>query len=189
VIGLALSPVLPRAASGFIQEGQSLLYLALKWLVLGPIPSTHDVVLHPTAAAAWVGFFITFLNLVPFSQLDGGHVAFALLGHRHDNWSRRMWIVPALALVYNLCSIARPALIKIVGVGFHGLTDQELAPALSSTTAWVLWLAIILLVRWRSGGLHPPVNDGTLDSKRRWVAIATLVLFVLVFMPSPFVQY
>jgi membrane-associated protease RseP (regulator of RpoE activity) len=188
-LGLSLSPVAPRATTGFVQEGQSILYWALKRLVLGPIPSTHDVVLHPTAAAAWVGFFITFLNLVPFSQLDGGHVAFALLGKRHDAWSRRMWVVPALALLYNVVTIARPALLEALRHGFGAVPDQLLAPALSATMAWVIWLGIIVVVRWRSGGTHPPVDDASLDPRRYWVAIATLALFVLLFMPSPFVQY
>ncbi|HEY5956443.1 MAG TPA: site-2 protease family protein [Polyangiaceae bacterium] len=189
IVGLSLSPVLPRAATGFVQEGESLLYWALKRLVLGPIPSTHDVVLHPTAAAAWVGFFITFLNLVPFSQLDGGHVAFALLGKRHDAWSKRMWIVPALALLYNLSTIARPALLVAWHRGIRAIPDELLAPALSSTMAWVIWLSIIVIVRWRSGGTHPPVDDASLDTRRHWVAVGTLALFALLFMPSPFVQY
>lgn len=189
VLGLALSPVHPRATSGFIQEGQSLLYMALKWLVLGPIPSTHDVVLHPTATAAWVGFFITFLNLVPFSQLDGGHVAFALLGDRHHAISRWMWTVPAAALLYNLATIASPAIRTIWLHGFGALTDRETAPALSSTSAWIVWLVIILMIQRFSGGTHPPVDDAALDTNRRGVAIATLALFILLFMPSPFVQY
>src|SRR5512147_1148342 len=139
--------------------------MALKWLALGPIPSTHDVTLHPTAAAAWVGFFITFLNLVPFSQLDGGHVAYALLGRRHDVWSRRMWILPALALVYNVVTVARSAILKGLSVGFRQLTASETAPLVTSTSAWVIWLIIILVVRRRSGGTHPPVDDSQLDSK------------------------
>lgn len=189
VLGLSLSTVLPRATTGFIQEGQSLLYVLLKRVVLGDIPSSHDVVLHPTATAAWVGFFITFLNLVPFSQLDGGHVAFALFGDRHHAISRRMWVVPALALLYNACTIARPAILTILRHGFSALTDAEIAPALSSTSAWLVWLIIILMVQRLSGGTHPPVDEPSLDTKRRGVAIATLVLFVLLFMPSPFVQY
>lgn len=189
ILGLSLSPVLPRATSGYTQEGQSLLYFALKRLVLGNIPTTHDVVLHPTAAAAWVGFFITFLNLVPFSQLDGGHVAYALLGKRHHPLSRQMWIVPAAALLYNLATTARPAIEKWSETGYRALTDGDLAPALSSTMPWMIWFCIILFVRVRFGGTHPPVADATLDAKRRFIAAATLLLFVLLFMPAPFVQY
>ena len=50
--------------------------------MFGPIPSTHDLVLHPIAFAAWFGFFVTAINLLPLGQLDGGHVAFAVLGRQ-----------------------------------------------------------------------------------------------------------
>ncbi|NYT10923.1 MAG: site-2 protease family protein [Methanomassiliicoccales archaeon] len=39
-----------------------------------------NVALHPTGFAAWVGFLVTAINLLPSGQLDGGHIARALLG-------------------------------------------------------------------------------------------------------------
>jgi membrane-associated protease RseP (regulator of RpoE activity) len=46
------------------------------------------VYLHPTAIAAWVGMYATALNLLPSSQLDGGHIVYALAprAHRVISW-------------------------------------------------------------------------------------------------------
>jgi membrane-associated protease RseP (regulator of RpoE activity) len=46
------------------------------------------VYLHPTAVAAWVGMFATALNLLPSSQLDGGHIVYAIAprAHRIVSW-------------------------------------------------------------------------------------------------------
>jgi membrane-associated protease RseP (regulator of RpoE activity) len=86
--GLATSDVGPTPAEwlkqGYTQEGNSLFYLAAKLLVFGQIlPSNGiDVHLNSVAMAAWIGLLVTMLNLLPVGQLDGGHVAIALLGPR-----------------------------------------------------------------------------------------------------------
>ena len=47
------------------------------------------IYLHPTAVAAWVGMFATALNLLPSSQLDGGHIVYAVAprAHRLVSWT------------------------------------------------------------------------------------------------------
>ncbi len=84
IIGLMLSSSLtiPNPTGivegGTILIGDSILFQSLRSVL--PIPD--NVLLHPTAFAGWVGLFVTALNLLPAGQLDGGHIAQALLGNR-----------------------------------------------------------------------------------------------------------
>jgi len=100
IIGLVLSPVKPLAGVA-LQEGNSLAYLFLKWLVKGPIPDGFDVMLHPAALAGWLGFFVTALNLMPLSQLDGGHIAYAVVGR---GYRKVVWVFLGVLVMLFLVS-------------------------------------------------------------------------------------
>jgi membrane-associated protease RseP (regulator of RpoE activity) len=100
-LGLALSPVKPLTGV-VLQEGNSLAYLALKWVIKGPIPAGSDVMLHPMALAGWLGLFVTALNLMPLSQLDGGHIAYAVLGR---GFRKAVW--PFLGILVTLFLVSR----------------------------------------------------------------------------------
>lgn len=66
-------------AGQMLSVGDSLLTHYLReWL----IPGSSAVHLSLPAFAGWVGLFLTGLNLLPLSQLDGGHVAYGFLGRR-----------------------------------------------------------------------------------------------------------
>jgi membrane-associated protease RseP (regulator of RpoE activity) len=58
-----------------------------------------DAVIHPTLFAGWVGLFLTAINLLPVGQLDGGHVARALLKEKHKYAS---WAVVIIILGLGL---------------------------------------------------------------------------------------
>ena len=46
--------------------------------------------------AGWVGMLITGLNMLPVSQLDGGHVLYSLFGRR-AHWIARSFVLAAIA--------------------------------------------------------------------------------------------
>ncbi|HUL02580.1 MAG TPA: site-2 protease family protein [Gemmatimonadales bacterium] len=77
-----------------ISIGDSLITLVLRHLVH---PGAAAVLLSPIAFAGYMGMFITALNLVPISQLDGGHILFAALPRWHQRVALAFWFV-ALAL-------------------------------------------------------------------------------------------
>ena len=97
LIGLHLSEVRPLAFDeGGLVLGDSILFSFLTRLALGVVPENVTIVLHPIALAGWFGLFVTVLNLLPISQLDGGHVSYALFGRWHGIISRTFIVAIAL---------------------------------------------------------------------------------------------
>jgi membrane-associated protease RseP (regulator of RpoE activity) len=159
------------------QEGHSLLYAALLRVLKGPIPDGYDIMLTPTAFAGWAGLLVTMLNLLPSLQLDGGHVAYALLGERYQRVS----------------SVLRRSLLPLaIGVSvFYGLTafaagkrGDALLGELEGGMQWFLWWLLLSLMARGPGPEHPPTDPGLLSPRRRALAWLTLSLFVLLFMPA-----
>lgn len=65
--------------------GDNLLGLGLQRLIKGPLPPGHDLYAHPVLVAAWFGFLVTMLNLLPVGQLDGGHLTHAWFGDKAES--------------------------------------------------------------------------------------------------------
>ncbi len=100
ILGLHLSEIKAVAASpdGGLFLGDSLLFRALSWLVLGTTGDDVTIVLHLIALAGWVGLLVTALNLLPVGQLDGGHVVYAAFGERWHRWISRGTLTMLLVL-------------------------------------------------------------------------------------------
>ncbi len=179
VLGLELSSVGP--VTGGVTEGNSILYALLKYAVFGQwLPNaTVDVQLHPVGFAAWVGFLITMINLIPIGQLDGGHVAKAVFGDAHDSVSR--WLHLAL-LVIGL---------GVVGWAFAMArgsmpADEALVYAGAVGLPWLVWaLLLVVLKRLAGGEYHPDVDPQPLSPSRRRLVVLIAIVFVAIFTPVP----
>ena len=133
--------------------GDSLLTHALReWL----IPGTASVLLAPQAFAGGVGLFITGLNLLPLSQLDGGHVLYGLAGKRQ----RFIAMAVAAGLVY---------------LGTRGAPMWYLWAALTFAIGGGKWSHPAVVIPER------PVLLGG-----RLIGLACVAVFVLTFVPVPF---
>jgi membrane-associated protease RseP (regulator of RpoE activity) len=183
-LGLSLSHLdIIRPLGGMVEmEGNSLLYLAAKYLTFGkllpapaslggvsafaywlryfltghPIPiGATDVFIHPVAFAGWAGLLVTALNLIPAGTLDGGHVVYSWFGDR-----------AAKGFPFILLALGG------LGIFWNG---------------WWIW-AILLL--WLGRVHAEPLDQITpLDSRRLAVAVLAIVIFILTFSPVPFAVF
>lgn len=98
ILGVAMTlskPLAPGVGASDLQLGFPPIFHIMHELLRNAAPThaiawlpLHRVYLHPMAIAAWVGMFATALNLLPASQLDGGHIVYALAprAHRAISW-------------------------------------------------------------------------------------------------------
>ncbi len=85
IIGLMLSNVVDVSSGQVgILLGDSILMKMLTSFIYPSLPDGKDILLHPIAFAGWIGLLVTMLNLLPIGQLDGGHIAYAMLGKKQD---------------------------------------------------------------------------------------------------------
>jgi len=83
VVGLLLSEVIEKNdIQGALILGDSILMKILTWITHPGLSKAQDIMLHPVAFAGWIGLLVTMLNLLPIGQLDGGHIAYAMLGEK-----------------------------------------------------------------------------------------------------------
>ena len=69
------------------------------------VPDGMVLILHPVAFAAWVGSLVTFINLIPAWQLDGGHISRALLGGPYHKIMSIVGVVMLLVSGYYIMAV------------------------------------------------------------------------------------
>lgn len=114
---------------------------------------------NPVHFAAWVGMLATSLNLLPLGQLDGGHIAYALLGQKGHRWMGR-----------GIFSV-------MIVLAFYAYTRHR----------WAGWFIYVGLMGLLLGLRHPPIGDEDtpLDRWRKVLGLIALIVFILSFMPFP----
>jgi membrane-associated protease RseP (regulator of RpoE activity) len=130
IVGLTWSRLVPATGDpsmgGF---GYSVLTRIFVYLRFGEMDGMA-VVTHPMADAAWVGCFVTALNLFPVGQLDGGRIAYALSSRAHRALGVGTWVVLLVlgALTGSVNWFVWAALLLFL-VGFdHSPSLDELTP-------------------------------------------------------------
>ena len=83
-LGILRLPGTPVAGQSFCFHNPWILQYMIAWIRPGyPTPEVLYLnQFNPFLMAGWVGLLVTGLNMLPVSLLDGGHVAYALLGRR-----------------------------------------------------------------------------------------------------------
>jgi membrane-associated protease RseP (regulator of RpoE activity) len=106
-----------------------------RWMLAALRPDLGDAgTILPNAAfmAGWVGLLVTGLNMLPVSQLDGGHISAALFGRR-GNWVARGVLLAAIAAILVLGTynwVVMVVVVALIGVDHPPIRDdgQPLGP-------------------------------------------------------------
>lgn len=140
---------------GTLWLGEPLLFKFFARLSFGVLPPDTDITIHPMGFAAWFGMLATALNLMPFGQLDGGHIAYAAFGRKARYISMATLAVALALTVWSLSwismAIMMAAMAVFLGFGHPNVIDEH----------------------------------ERLDPRRTLVAILALIIFVICFTPVP----
>ena len=145
LIGLSLSEIRHDAVEEGFSLGSSILFSILSWMVHGPLPDSANLILHPVAFSGWIGLLVTSLNLLPVGQLDGGHVAYAVIGPRQGNVAKAvLFILVILGAVGWSGWLVWAALMVIMGTR-HPRVVYDWIP-LDPKRKVVGWITILVFV-------------------------------------------
>ncbi len=127
--------------------------LIVQWMIryLRPdiaaqVPSLDVGVAHLNAyfMAGWVGLLITGLNMLPISQLDGGHVAYALFGRRAHMVARAFILLAiAFVIIYEVYLWTMMIVLVVLIGADHPPTANDAVPL--GKFRWLLGLGSLVI--------------------------------------------
>ncbi len=155
IIGLVISPVEAYPEDGYMVEGNSILYWTAKLVVKGQILPAESEDVF-MSQMAWAGWVGLFVT--GLNLIPVGQLDGGHVAYTLFGKRARRFFVPVI-------------------VGLIALV------VLTRTLTWGIWIMLLLFL----GRYYAePLDDITpLDGRRRWLAIFTLILFLLVFVPIP----
>ena len=155
-VGLHMSTVVPNQTEGMgLTLGEPLLFKLAAYATFGSLPSGYTINIHPMVFAAWFGMLATALNLLPFGQLDGGHITYATLGR--------------LSTPISIATVSFTIVMTVISRSWLFMT--------------LMMLAMLVMLGPRHPRVideYEPLAPG-----RRALALFALVMLVLCFTPVP----
>ena len=141
---------------GLLYLGEPLLFKLATYAIIGPVRDGYTINIHPMVFAAWFGMLATALNLLPFGQLDGGHITYATLGR---------WSVP-ISLVTVGTAVVMTAFVSV-----------------SWLVMSVMMVAMLFVLGPRHPRVLDELEP--LGPERYAIAVFALVMLILCFTPVP----
>ena len=102
---------------------------------------------NPFFLAGWVGLLVTGLNMMPVSQLDGGHVTYALFG-KTSRWLARgfmIFVFAYMAFTGEYSWVPMAVLVLLIGVDHPPTSDDKVRIGPVRTAIGLLSLLIPIL--------------------------------------------
>jgi Zn-dependent protease len=148
LIGIWQLPESPAVGSGFRFHNPLLIQLLISYLRPEyPTPMYLDLnQFNPYLMAGWVGMFVTGLNMLPISQLDGGHVAYALLERGARGLARGVLVAAMLfvLLTEQYGWVVMLVVIILLGIDHPTIDDDD--EQLNPLRRAIGWLALLVPV-------------------------------------------
>jgi membrane-associated protease RseP (regulator of RpoE activity) len=156
-LGLRLSNIVhaPAESPELIYLGEPLLFQWATRLVFGTVADGYTLNMHPIVFASWFGMLATALNLLPFGQLDGGHITYATLGR----WSTPISIATVMTAVI--------------------MTFQ------ASSWLVMTVMMVVMLVLFGPRHPRVIYENEPIGRTRQAVAVLALIILILCFTPVP----